>query len=63
MALEEVYTTFTCADPDPYSEYGFESTKLLNTDSIWIRIHNTDLKVCQISLKLFINQLVYVAKL
>ena len=26
-------------DPDSYSEYG--STKVLNTDPIWIRIHNT----------------------
>ena len=30
---------FNSMDPDPCSEYG--STKLSNTDSIWIRIHNT----------------------
>ena len=34
-------------DPAPYSECGSGSTKLLNTDPIWIRIHNT---VNQISL-------------
>ena len=28
-------------DPDQYSEYGSESSKLLNTDPIRIRIHNT----------------------
>ena len=28
-------------DPDPYSEYGSGSSKLLNTDLIRIRIHNT----------------------
>ena len=28
-------------DPDPYSEYGSGSRKLLNTDPIRIRIHNT----------------------
>ena len=35
------YTLFTCLDPDPYSEYGSESTKVPNTDPIWIRIHDT----------------------
>ena len=30
-----------CVDPNPYSEYGSGSTKLLNMDPIWIRIHNT----------------------
>ena len=30
---------FTCVDP--YSEYGSGSIKLLNTDPIRIRIHNT----------------------
>ena len=32
---------YTCVDPDPYSEYGSGSTKLLNTDPIRIRIHKT----------------------
>ena len=31
---------FICPDPDPYSEYGSGSTKVVNTDPIWIRIHN-----------------------
>ena len=36
-------------DPDPYSEYG--SRKLLNTDPIRIRIHNTAKYIfCQLSL-------------
>ena len=35
---------FTCVDPDLYSEYGSRSTKVLNTDPICIRIHNTELK-------------------
>ena len=26
---------------DPYSDYGFVSTKLLNTNPVWIPIHNT----------------------
>ena len=30
------YPVFTCVDPDPYSEYGSGSTKLLNTDLIRI---------------------------
>ena len=37
--LPLIYSIFTCVDPDPYSEYG--STKVLNTDSFWIWIHNT----------------------
>ena len=36
-------------DPDPYSEYG--SRKLLNTDPIRIRIHNT---VCKVSFLSFL---------
>ena len=39
--LPQMYPIFTCVDPDPYSDYGSGSTKLLNTTSIWIRIHNT----------------------
>ena len=41
--LPPFYFIFTCVDPDPYSEYGsgFGPKKLLNTDPIWIRIHNT----------------------
>ena len=31
----------TCVDPDPYSEYGSGSTKLLNTDPNGIQIQNT----------------------
>ena len=43
---------FTCECPDPYSEYGSGSgTKYLNTDPIWIRIHNTaDNKMRQTSI-------------
>ena len=36
---------FAYVDPDPYSEYGYGSRKLLNTDPIRIRIHNTGRKV------------------
>ena len=32
-------------DPDAYSEYGSGSTKLLNTEPIRIRIHNTALQL------------------
>ena len=32
-------------DPDPYSVHGSGSRKLLNTDPIRIRIHNTDYKL------------------
>ena len=43
--LSLFYPIFTCVDPDPYSEYGSGSTKLLNKDPIRIRfriqIHNT----------------------
>ena len=39
-----IYPIFTCVDPDPYSEYeSRRSTKMLNTDPIWIRIYNTDI--------------------
>ena len=38
-ALSLIYPIFICVNPDPYSESG--STKFLNTDSIWTRIHNT----------------------
>ena len=31
---------FTCVDPVPYLVYGSGSTKVLNTDPIWIRIHH-----------------------
>ena len=44
---------FTCECPDPYSEYGSgsETSKYLNTDPIWIRIHNTaDNKMRQTSI-------------
>ena len=33
---------FTCVDPDPYSEYRSRSTRLSNTDPIWIWIHKND---------------------
>ena len=36
--LSLIYRTFPCLDP--YSEYGSGSTKVLNTDPIWILIHN-----------------------
>ena len=39
---------FTWMNPDPYLEYGSWSTKLLNTDPIWIRIHNTVFKNIQL---------------
>ena len=32
---------FTSVEPSPYSKYEFGSTKLLNTDPVWIRIYNT----------------------
>ena len=35
------YFIFTCVDPDPHSEYGSGSTKILNTYPILIWIHNT----------------------
>ena len=41
-----LYLQFACVDPDPYSEYGSGPRKLLNTDLIRIRIHNTDLHHC-----------------
>ena len=34
---------FACVDPDPYSENGSGSRKLLNTHPIRIRVHNTGL--------------------
>ena len=36
-----LYPIYNSAYPDPYSEYGFASTKLLTTDPIQMRIHNT----------------------
>ena len=39
--LHLTYHMFTCMNPDHYLEYGSGSTKLLNTDSILIRIGNT----------------------
>ena len=39
--LPLIYPLFTCVDPDPYSENRSESTKDLNTDPFWIRIHKT----------------------
>ena len=39
--LPPFYPLFARVDPDPYSEYGSGSRKLLNTDPIRIRIHNT----------------------
>ena len=35
-------------EPDPYWEYEFGSTKLLNTDPdpTWIRVHNTGQNMC-----------------
>ena len=35
-----IFHLFTSENPDPYSEYGTGSTKLLITDPIWIRIRN-----------------------
>ena len=32
---------YTCLDPEPYSEFGSGSTKLLNMHPIWIRIQKT----------------------
>ena len=45
-----IYAIFTSVDLDPYSEYGSGSTKLLNTDPIWIRIQNTgfNYKICNL---------------
>ena len=34
-------------DPDPYLEYESGSRKLLNTDPMRIRIHNTDGQCCK----------------
>ena len=39
--LPLIYPMFTCVDSDSYSKYGSGSTKVLNTDPIWIRILNT----------------------
>ena len=39
--LPLIYPIFACLDPDTFSECGSKSTKVLTTDSIWIRIHNT----------------------
>ena len=33
------FPVFNWVGPDPHSEYGSGSTKLLNTDPTWIRIH------------------------
>ena len=38
--LPLIFSIFTCLDPDPYSEYGSRSTRVLNADQMWIRIHN-----------------------
>ena len=38
--LPLIYPMFTCVDSDSYSKYGSGSTKVLNTDPIWIRIHH-----------------------
>ena len=35
------YPIFTGVDPDPYSKCGSGSTKFLNMEPIWIRIHHT----------------------
>ena len=43
-----IYIFFFCMGP--YSEYWYGSTKFLNTDPIWIRIHNTVFFVSVISL-------------
>ena len=42
ILLPLIYPMFTCLDPDPYSGYesGSGFTKFLNTDLIWMRIHN-----------------------
>ena len=39
--LPLIYPMFTYVDSDSYSKYGSGSTKVLNTDPIWIRIHKT----------------------
>ena len=39
--LTLIYPIFTSVNPDPYSEYGSQSKKLMNKDLIWIRIHYT----------------------
>ena len=42
-AVQPFHPTFNCMDPDPCSENGSESTKLLDVDPIWIRIHKTEI--------------------
>ena len=46
------YPIFTCVDPNPYWEYVSGSTKLLNTDPIRIRIHNTATRYCRYTVTL-----------
>ena len=41
LNLPPFYPIFACVDTDPYFKYESGSRKLLNTDPIRIRIHNT----------------------
>ena len=41
LILFTIFPIFTYVDPYSYSEYGSRSTKLLNMDPIWMRIHIT----------------------
>ena len=42
FCLHFIHLQFTCVVPDAYLEYGSGSKKVLNTDPIRIRIHNTE---------------------
>ena len=46
FCLHFILHIFACVDPDPCSEYGSGSRKLLNMDPIRIRIHNTGWEPC-----------------
>ena len=56
MKKAMVCSIFTCVEPDPYSEYWSKSTKLLNTDLIWIRIHKTDDKWSEVPKSIIIKK-------
>ena len=44
--LPLIHPLFNCADPDPYQIQNTnpDSQRVLNTDAIWIQIHNTGYK-------------------
>ena len=50
---------FKCVDPNPYSEFGSGSRKLLNIDLLWIRIHNTDFENEIYLLCVCVNKILY----